>query len=209
MLPVALDINHWNNFVATGQSPDGNTYTGPNGMPQMQVYPEPGQAPGNFGLLDIGPPRNDAPAFRTWIDDGVSPGDLNYLLTNSMLPVSPSNTKAWKAGPGLKSTLEPDFQSQIGEPNLIPLFVPIQDGVTVTPYQAAGAEGQNAYYNIAAFAGVTVSTAYGSGENMNISLQPDAVIDPTVPIKGGMTNVAPAGSTSNTYFTFLPPKLSY
>ncbi len=46
MLPVALDIGAWNTFIATGVSPDGTTHLGPNGKPQLQVYPSPGSARG-------------------------------------------------------------------------------------------------------------------------------------------------------------------
>src|SRR5207302_9742111 len=122
VLPVALDYNSWVQFYQTGQSPDGTTYSGPNGAPQLQVYPSPGNAPGNFGLLDVGPPQNNVPAFRNWIDDGETPNDISYLLNNNLLPVSMQSPKSWKCGPGLKSTLESDFNSQAWKPNLIPLF---------------------------------------------------------------------------------------
>src|SRR5262249_20885523 len=51
VLPVALDVNVWKQFYQTGLSPDGLLHLGTNGLPQLQVYPNPGNAPGNFGLL--------------------------------------------------------------------------------------------------------------------------------------------------------------
>src|SRR5262249_28799892 len=57
-LPVAFDYNFWVKYAGTGKSPDGNIYNGANGNPQVQVYPYPGQAPGSFGLLDVGVPAN-------------------------------------------------------------------------------------------------------------------------------------------------------
>jgi hypothetical protein len=126
ILPVALDVQTWTNFYATGQSPDGNTYYGSNGLPQLQVYPDPGNAPGQFGLLDVGPPQNNVPAFRNWIDDGETPNDIIYLQNNNLLPVSPDSPKAWKGGPGLKSTLVSDFAAQMGARNLIPIFQAVQ-----------------------------------------------------------------------------------
>src|SRR5262249_31951745 len=154
---------------------DGNTYLGPNGAPQLQVYPFDTNTPGSFGLLDVGPPNNSAPAFRNWIDAGQTPNDISYLLNNNLLPVSPSAPQPWKCGPGLKSTLVSDFQSQMGVPNLIPLFVP----ASTQPYVAASGDGSNATYAIIGFVGVTITQASGNGSSMDISIQPMAVVDPT------------------------------
>lgn len=194
ILPVALDVNVWNQYVATGQSPDGNIYNGPNGNPQLQVYPFATNTPGSFGLLDVGQPSNSTPAFRNWIDDGSTPNDISYLLNNNLLPVSPSAPEPWKCGPGLKSTLLSNFQSQIGAPNLIPLFTP----VSTSPYVAASGNGQNATYAIIGFVGVTISQATGDGNNnMNISIQPAAIVDPTLVIN----NASPARASQSTMFS--------
>jgi Flp pilus assembly protein TadG len=190
ILPVALDVNVWNQFYATGKSPDGNIYNSPlNGLPQLQVYPWGTNTPGSFGLLDTGPPANNVPAFRTWINDGQTPNDINYLLHNELLPVSPQAAKPWKCGPGLKSTLQIDFASQINVPVLIPIFQP----VSTAPYVAATAQGQGATYAIIGFVGVKVTQATGSGSSMNISIQPAANVDPTAVIP----NATPGGSTNS------------
>lgn len=223
ILPVALDVNVWKNFYLTGKSSDNNTYTNAtNGMPELKVYPCPGNAPGNFGLLDVGPPANNTPAFRRWIDDGETPNDIQYLLNNNLLPVSPSTDKWWKCGPGLKSTLQSDFQSVMWQPNLIPLFKPYQAPSpnlayqTNSSYTAAQGNGQNATYDIIGFVGVTVSRADGSGNNMNISIQPMAVIDPTAivsnPVPATSTATTPLttymGLTGQSFTTFVSAKLS-
>jgi Flp pilus assembly protein TadG len=180
ILPVALDVNVWKNYYATGVSADGLVHLGPNGAPQLQVYPFDTNTPGSFGLLDVGPPANNVPAFQSWIDHGETPNDIGYLLTNKLLPVSPDAPQPWKVGPGLKSTLVSDFQSQMGVPNLIPLFVPASP---LPDYVAASGNGQNATYAIIGFVGVTVTQASGNGlANMNISIQPTGVVDPTAVI---------------------------
>ena len=223
ILPVALDVNVWKNFYLTGQSSDGNTYTNAtNGMPELQVYPCPGNAPGNFGLLDVGPPANNTPAFRNWIDDGQTPNDIQYLLNNHLLPVSPSTDTWWKCGPGLKSTLVTNFQSVMWEPNLIPIFKPYQAPSpnlayqTNSSYTAAQGGGQGATYDIIGFVGVTVSRADSNGSNMNISIQPHAVIDPTAvvsnPVPATSTATTPLttymGLTGQSFTTFVSAKLS-
>jgi Flp pilus assembly protein TadG len=206
ILPVALDVNVWTKYYNTGVSPDGTIHVGPNGDPQLQVYPFDTDTPGSFGLLDVGPPQNNAPAFRTWIDYGETPNDISYLLNNGLLPVSPAAPEPWKCGPGLKSTLLTDFQSQIGVPNLIPLFVPASPQPN---YVAASGNGQNATYAIVGFAGITISQATGTGSNMNISIQPCAIVDPTSII----LNPSPARPTQSNNFstklsTFVPAKLT-
>jgi hypothetical protein len=208
ILPVALDVNVWTTFYQTGLAPDGTIHTGPNGAPQLHVYPTPTNAPGNFGLLDVGPPANNVPAFRNWIDDGETPNDIQYLLTNQLLPVSPSAPQPWKGGPGLNSTLVSNFQSVMGEPNLIPLFVPVNDGTNGQPYLAAQGSGSNTYYNVVGFVGVVITQADGSGSSMDISIQPAAIVDPTAVI----LNPQPASPTQTTFFgtiqtTFVSAKL--
>jgi Flp pilus assembly protein TadG len=212
ILPVALDMNVWKTFYTTGQSTDGLIHTGTNGLPQLQVYPFSTNTPGSFGLLDTGTPSNDTPAFQSWIDNGSTPNDINYLLNNNLLPVSPSAYKDWKVGPGLKSTLLTNFQGEIGKPNLIPLFEPDSQVTGSATYVAAASNGQGAYYHIVGFVGVTISQATGSGNsNMTISIQPQANVDPTAVL----SNISPARPSQTLYFgsgstatTFVSAKLT-
>jgi hypothetical protein len=207
ILPVALDVNVWKTFYNTGVSADGLIHLGPNGAPQLQVYPFDTNTPGSFGLLDVGPPANNVPAFQNWIDSGETPNDINYLVNNNLLPVSPSAPQPWKVGPGLKSTLVSDFQSQMGVPNLIPLFVPSSP---LPNYVAATGNGQGATYAIIGFVGITVTQADGSGlSGLNISIQPKAVVDPTALIP----NATPARPgqvtfTGTSATTFVSAKLT-
>ena len=209
ILPVALDVNVWTNFMNSNwTSPwlTGSVTTATNGLPQLQVYPFTTNTPGSFGLVDTGVPSNNVPAFRIWIDTGSTPNDISYLLTNGLLPVSPSAPEPWKVGPGLNSTLLRNFQDEIGVPNLIPLFVPV---TPIPNYVAATGTGQNATYAIICFAGVTITQATANGNNMNISLQSCAVVDPTAVI----LNPSPARATQQTIIgtsqtTFISAKLT-
>lgn len=200
LLPVAVDINAWNAFMATGQSPNGTIQSGPNNAPQMQVYPSPKNAPGNFGLVSTGPPSQNTPTFADWVDNGPSSSDLAYLMGNGM--PSASSPTPWQAGPGLKSVLDPDFASVAGQPRLIPLFQPI----STSPYQAAGSSGSNAYYNIVGFVGATITQATGSGSNINIAIQPCATIDPTAVFDP--STIVPALTTAQLFTTYSSVKLT-
>lgn len=206
ILPVALDYKTWTNFMATGQQRDGTTSNGPNGYPQLMVYPDPGNAPGQFGLLDVGPPQNNVPAFRNWIDDGETPNDITYLLNNNLLPVSPSAPEAWKGGPGMKSTLQSDFASVEGNPVLIPIFQAVQYSPS---YIAASGNGQGSYYNIIGFVGVTVTQATSRGSNMYIAIQPYAVTDPTTVINSPVPAGESQSNISTSPTTFVSAKLTY
>jgi hypothetical protein len=172
-------------------------------------------------LIDVGLPTNSVPAFKNWIDTGETPNDINWLINNGKVPVSLSSPKNWKVGPGLKSTLQPNFYSQMGLPNLIPLFIPQsisptqqasgwQGLSTGSSYVAANATGQNATYAVVGFAGVTISQADASGSNMDISIQPYANIDPTAFI----ANPKPAGTQTSQFgastiiTTFISAKLT-
>jgi hypothetical protein len=217
ILPVALDVNVWTNYSKGNFSSPwltGMLSAGPNNAQQLQVYPFTTNTPGSFGLLDVGPPANNVPAFRTWIDDGATPNDISYLLDNNLLPVSPSAPQPWKVGPGLKSTLVTNFNQEMGVPNLIPLFVPVTPSTIGADspgnnYVAANGTGQGATYAIVGFAGVTITQATGDGSSMNISIQPSAVVDPTAVLG----NVSPARASQLTWFgtsqtTFVSAKLT-
>jgi Flp pilus assembly protein TadG len=217
ILPIAFDVNYWKQFVATGVSPDGNTYPGSNGLPQVQVYPYPKNAPGAFGLLDVGMPANNAPAFRSWIDNGQTPNDVSYLVSNNLVPASLTAPQQWKSGPGLTSTLASNFQSVMNEPNLMPLFEPVYNGGNGSyqlntgsgSYQATTGNGQGATYAIVGFVGVTVTQADGSGSSLIVSVQPMAAVDPTALI----ANPTPASAGTLTQFgtfqtTFVSAKLT-
>jgi len=202
LLPLALDVDVWNRYLATGQSSDGVIHAGPNGAPQLHVYPCPKNAPGNFGLLCIGPPSSSVNPFRDWIDSGPTAADIQYLRDQGMLPVSASAPQRWEGGPGMKSTLRENFVGIIGRPRLLPLFEPISR----SPYQAAIGEGSHTYYQIVGFGGVTVTEASGSGSNMDIAVQPCAVLDPSAVYQ--RSTVAPAGSGATLVTTVVAPKLT-
>src|SRR5207248_1072314 len=128
LLPIALDMNAWNALLAGTSLPSGyssqdqHTYTPPqpglkaptnvsskpDSIPELVgIYPNV-NAPGNFGLIDLGPDANDAPAFWSWIAKGPSAADVTYLANNhngvsgsSNWQATPANPATLKGGPGL------------------------------------------------------------------------------------------------------------
>jgi hypothetical protein len=118
----------------------------------------------------------------------------------------------------LTSTLLPNFYGEMFVPNLIPLFIPASgpagmQAQSAGSYVAASGTGSSATYAIVGFAGVAISQADGSGGNMNISIQPTALVDPTAYIgtpKPAGTQVSQFGSTINgpMITTFISAKLT-
>ena len=205
LLPVAFDVNDWNKFVASGVSPGGLKVTDVTGSPQIHIYPSPQQAPGNFGLLNIGPWTNSTPSYREWILNGPTANDVQYLLDSGLCPVSQTAPRPWKGSPGLRTTLRSEFAAIIGQPRLLPLFQP----ASTIPYQAASGSGSNATYNIVGFAGVRLTKVTGAGNNMDISVQPCGVVDPTAVFDP--STMYPVGAEPVSQwktFTYVAPKLT-
>ncbi|MBI3866138.1 MAG: hypothetical protein HY290_30025 [Planctomycetia bacterium] len=194
LLPVAFDVNTWTQFFSTGLSSDGTVHTDSTGAAQIQIYPNPHNSPGNFGLLCIGAWTNATPDYSNWILNGPSAGDLQALCDAGSFPVSLQSPKPWKGSPGLRSTLGGDFASIIGQPRLLPLFQP----ASVSPYQAASGNGSNTTYAIVGFVGVTVTEATGSGNNLTICVKPCDVTDPTAVFDP--STVYPVGAEPSSQF---------
>jgi Flp pilus assembly protein TadG len=198
LLPVAVNVQAWDQFMKDGTGADSSN-SAPNGLPQLQAYPGGGGQSGNFGLLSLNGSKAPSVGYyggnQSWIQAGPTTGpnsDVSSLLSTGNLPLPASSN--WAAGPGLKSSLIGDFQAAEGKPRLLPLF------------DTSGGNGSNAWYNVVAFVGVTISYANGTGSNMTIDVQPAAVIDPTLIF----SSWAPAGASNSgrPSFTFLPPKLT-
>ncbi|HUQ71881.1 MAG TPA: pilus assembly protein TadG-related protein [Planctomycetaceae bacterium] len=205
LMPVAFDVNRWNAFLSNGQSPDGTVHVDAAGSPQIQVYPSPKTSPGNFGLLCLGHWTNNAPDYRTWIENGPAGDDVQTLIDNASLPVTLDKPRPWKGSPGLKSTLVTDFRAIIGTPRLLPLFKP----ASTSPYQAASGNGSNTTYDIVGFVGIMITEATGSGSNLSIKVQPCSVLDPTAVFDP--ESLCPAGEEPPSRlkaFTFATPKLT-
>jgi len=206
LLPIGLDMNAWNallnniampsgytkqdNYTATQPTPSNpypnNVSNGGDGIPELAgIYPNV-NAPGNFGLIDLGPNNNSAPAFWNWITNGPSPADLQYLAQNrngvsgsSTWQATPSNPATVKGGPGLKASDESYLQGIIGQPRIMPLF------------SSVSGQGSNTFYTIVGFAGVTLVDAKLTGNGKHITIQPMAAMDQTAIISQTTT----AGST--------------
>jgi Flp pilus assembly protein TadG len=221
ILPMTLDINAWNTYIQTGISSDGTTHAAANGAPQMQVYPSPNLAPGNFGMLSLNDDSNAASDISNWIANGMSSSDLAALHESGLLPIQTPNAGLWdwKGAPGFKSS---DLNSlPLNKSFLLPVFEPVvgtpgstYEAAPGTTYQASdkssglpdvgdGGVGQNAYYNLVKFVGVQITTLDTSQDAF---VEPAAVLVPSALYD--ISTVVPAGTSSTLVTTFTTPKLT-
>jgi Flp pilus assembly protein TadG len=200
ILPMTYDVNAWNNFLATGQGPDGSTDTAANGAPQLQVYPSLKDT-GNFGELSLDQGNDGASTISGWISNGVSASDLANEFSANLLPLSAHDSTKWdwKGNPGLKDSTIHTTANYVGQSFLLPLFTPYSPDPN---YAAGTGDGSHYYYNIVQFVGVTLTTV----DNQSIHVQPTGLIDPNLILK--TSTVVPAGTTSSVVTTYATPKLT-
>src|SRR5690606_33966716 len=86
LLPFTLDWPTWTTWKA-GEGTDHWTWNpetksispGPDGHPEVNLYPQGTGSPGNRGMVDIGSSNNSTSDIARQILYGVSPADLAYL----------------------------------------------------------------------------------------------------------------------------------
>jgi Flp pilus assembly protein TadG len=189
LLPIAMSVDTWNQYMTSGQSPNGVRYDGysvetvlPNSTtqppsnvtsgsdhtPELRgVYPDE-TMPGNYGLVQFNPTASQSEGTSAnWIVNGPSYSDLAGFGPNG-LQATPQQPATLQAGTGLKSSLVGDLNAVVGQPRAIALY---------SSYSGSGSGGT---YTIVGFAGVTIVSASGSGSHINIVFQPTVLIDPTV-----------------------------
>lgn len=206
ILPMTFDVNHWNEFMKTGKSPDGGKLTDSSGNPQIGVYPSI-KFTGNFGQLSLDQSNDGASVISNWINNGVRPSDLQALMSAGLLPLSshnPNSPPDWNGNPGLKTSTIHTAADNVGGVYLMPLFKPVNagNGNSGNGYQAGSGQGSNYYYTIVEFVGIKITQA----DNKEIKVTPTAVIDPNA-ILSGVSIAVPPTSGSAVTTTFSAPKL--
>ena len=199
ILPATYDVNAWNNFLQTGQDPDGNISLDANGNPEIQVYPSV-KAPGNFGQLSLDDNHVGTPVEDNWVANGMSSSDLSDLVNASLVPLSGHDPSKWDwlGDTGMKSSLVMLMDSYAGTTFYLPLYTPYSS----SPYSAGIGQGSGYNYQIVTFVGVKIMPS----SSHTVIVEPTGVIDPNAIYSA----VTPAGTgpqgTSAT--TFAAPKLT-
>jgi Flp pilus assembly protein TadG len=201
VMPATYDVNAWNNFLQTGQAPDGSTSYDANGVPQFQVYPSVKDT-GNFGQLSLNDSTIGNSTEVGWVDNGMAPSDLASLKSAGLVPLSQhaANTWDWLGSTGFQGAFVSDVNNYAGKTFVLPLFTPYNS--SDANYQAGIGTGSSYSYDIVRFVGVKIMPG---GGNRQIILEPAAVVDPSAAFMGAPV---PAGTTSSVMTTFTYPRLS-
>lgn len=189
LLPLAVSIDTWNHFLATGQSPDGvrrDDYSLALTLPNSPVQapdnvsrrgdntPElvgsfaSASSPGDFTLVqwDASGRSPSATAAASWILSGPTAFDMSGFGPDGV-QATPDNPLLVSGSPGMKSSLMDDLRSVIGQPRVVAL------------YSSYTGNGNNREFEIVGFAGISIVSATGTGNHMKLVAQPAIVIDST------------------------------
>jgi hypothetical protein len=228
LMPVTYDVAHWNNFLQTGQAPDGSTSTDPNGNPTLNVYASVNDS-GNFGLLSLDDYHVGSSTFNSWITNGMSPQDLsgliaggpNSLTSTALIPLSQHDSGMqptysgnqivnlgswnWQGGTGMQQDVVDTFSGYVGATFLMPLYKAYDS--SADNYQAGVGNGSNYYYNIVDF----VSVKIVSTGTHTVTVEPTAKVldfNNFSLITQPAGTYTPANGASSQLTTFAPPKLT-
>jgi hypothetical protein len=127
LLPFALKITYWTTLLATGANGSNDNYTynpatgtvssGPDGVPELNLYPGSGGGqlpPGNFGTVDIGSDNNSTADISRQIRYGVNAEDLSYF--GGELTLGPDGALTLNGDTGLSAAVKDDLESIKGQP---------------------------------------------------------------------------------------------
>lgn len=151
VLPIALDLQSWNNLLAGSGSDDysfdpdtGSVRNGSDGIKEINIYPT-GSAnlpPGNRGTVDFGSSNNSTADLSRQIRYGLNASDLSYF---------PNGELRFDKGPmiingdtGISAGIKDDLAAIIGKPRAMPLFTSVSG------------PGNNAMYTIPKLVGVRI-----------------------------------------------------
>ncbi len=198
LLPFALKIAYWTALLAAGANGSNDNYTynpatgavssGPDGVPELNLYPGSGGGqlpPGNFGTVDVGSPNNSTADISRQIRYGVNAEDMSYF--GGELTLGPDGTLTLNGDTGLSAAVKDDLESVKGLPRAIPLFTSVSGN------------GNNSNFVVVGFAGVRIMYVKltGSMSGKQVIIQPALVIDGTA--------IAGADYTATSGMLIFPP----
>jgi len=188
MLPFALDQETWNDLL-DGNAPDDWTWNppsgdepgyvsaGPDGILEVNLFPQGTGSPGNRGTVDIGSNNNSTNDIARQILHGISEQDLAYH--GGSLQFDENGELGLNGDTGISAGMKDELATIKGQPRIIPIFSQVQGN------------GNNAYYTIVRFAGVRIMDVKLTGQmsSKRVIIQP-AMIEVTggVPAAGDPTS---------------------
>jgi len=190
ILPFALDLDTWQDLL-DGLGTDDWTWdtelaeirSGPDGILEVNLFPQGTGSPGNRGTVDIGSNNNSTADIARQIVEGISPADLEYH--GGKLEFDENGELDLNGDTGISAGVKDELASIKGQPRIIPIFS-----------QVTG-PGNNAMYTIVAFAGIRIMDVKltGNMSGKRVIIQPAVIV-----AHGGI----PAPGDQTSYFVYSP-----
>ena len=165
ILPFALDKTTWDDLLAgngddeRGWDSESEQVTSqPDGMPEVNLYPQDTGAAGNFGTLNIGRRNNGVPGLRRQILDGLSPEDLEPY--DGKLELDAHGELQLTGDPGISAGMKDALAAIKGQKRVVPV------------YSRVTGHGSKSRYTIVQFAGVRIVEVRLTGSDKRVMIQP-------------------------------------
>ena len=180
ILPFTLDDDTWQDLY-DGLTEDNWTWdpatdtisAGPDGVYEVNLFPQDTGMPGNRGTVDIGHSGNSTSDIQRQIIDGISPSDLEHH--GGKLEFDSNGEMILNGDTGISAAVKTQLTAIMGQPRIVPVFV------------AAAGNGNNANYTINKFVGMRIMEVKLTGKmsKKRVIIQPAAMrIEGGIPSDG-------------------------
>lgn len=191
MLPITVSEKLWDQGIGKGGTDDwsydpetGSVWPGPDGIPEVILFPNKTGSAGNLGTVNIGVSNNSASYLASQIRNGLSHSDLEYH--GGSIELNSKGELKLGGNPGLTASIKDDVQSIVGEPRIVPI------------YRKVKGNGNNAEFTIVKFVGIRVMHVKLTGKKKAIAIQPALT---------SFNGVIQSASSGTSEQIFSPPRL--
>ncbi len=196
LLPFALDLDTWNDWMAGSGPGVADKYTwdatnrqvtpGPDGLMEVNLYPQGTGSPGNRGTVDIGSSNNSTNDIARQILHGISPADLGHH--GGKLEFDQHGELELNGDTGISAGVKDELKAIKGQPRTIPIFSEVHN------------PGNNAMYTIVKWMGIRIVDVKLTGpmSKKHVTIQVAPVVGP---------GVIPSTVTGTSSYVYSPPVL--
>ena len=194
LLPYAIKRDAWSDLLLssvdeyTCDSETGEVSVGPDGIPELNIFPGDGEwqlPPGNFGTVDIGGDDNSASDLARQISEGISAEDLAYH--GGKLELWEDGYVDLNGDTGISAGVKDELEAIKGRARAIPI------------YSEAWNPGNNATFRVVGFGGIRIMHVKLTGcpHCKEVIVQPAFVVDET----------AIGGDSGSSHYVYRPVQL--
>lgn len=196
LLPFALDLDTWNDWVAesgpgveddwTWDAERGEIRSGSDGWMEVNLYPQGTGSPGNRGTVDIGSSNNSTNDIARQILHGVNASDMAYH--GGRLEFDQCGKLYLNGDTGISAGVKDELAQIKGQPRIIPIFSEVNG------------PGNNAIYTIVKWQGIRIMDVKLTGpmNKKHVTIQMAPAVGP---------GVIPSTITGTSAFVYSPAVL--